>query len=257
LGQCCVMRPLLRYLLLALVLVTVFLVSALTAMRLAIHGREVSVPQLSGMTPADAERAAEASGLMLDIENRFYSATIPEGRIMSQVPNAGAIVRRGWKVRAAQSIGPQRVQIPNLTGESQRAAEINLAQRGLEPGKVAFIHVSGLPAEEVIGQSPTPQAEGVASPRVNMLLTAPAEEAPPAFVMPDFVGKLYGEATSALAESGFKLGNVTVSVRPGSPFVNEPVNRLRPIATDTIVRQSPAPGQKIAASEAIDFAVLR
>ncbi|MGA3210468.1 MAG: PASTA domain-containing protein [Terriglobales bacterium] len=250
-------RAYLRYLLMALVLITVFMVSALMAMRLAIHGREVAVPQLTGMSPTDAARAAQSNGLLFEVENRFYSSSVPEGRIMTQVPAAGAVVRRGWKVRVAQSLGPQRVQIPNLAGQSQRAAEINLAQRGLEPGKLSFIHISGLPAEEVIGQSPAAGAEGVASPTVNMLLTAPPEETTPAFVMPDFVGKLFGEATSALAEGGFKLGSVAVTVRPGSPFANEPAGKLRPIATDTIVRQSPSAGQKIFASQAIEFEVQR
>lgn len=247
----------LRYLLMALVLVTVFMVSALMAMRLAIHGREVAVPQLVGMTPADGGRLAQSSGLLLEVENRFYSPLVPEGRILSQVPAPGAVVRRGWKVRVAQSLGPQRVQIPNLSGQSQRAAEINLAQRGLEPGKRSFIHISGLPAEQIIGQSPAAGAEGVVSPQVNMLLTAPAEEAPAAFVMPDFVGKLFGQATSALAEGGFKLGSVAVNLRPGSPLGGDPGNKLRPIATDMIVHQSPLAGEKIIPSQSIDFVVQR
>ncbi len=57
------MRRFFRMLLLALVLLTVALVSALTAMRFAIHGREVNVPKVVGMTPGEAERAVAASGL--------------------------------------------------------------------------------------------------------------------------------------------------------------------------------------------------
>src|SRR6266705_1401777 len=103
------MRTFFRLLLLALVLLSVALVSALTAMRLAIHGREVAVPRLIGMIPAEAERSANGNGLLFETENRFYSAAIPEGRIMSQVPPPGARVRRGSRVRVAESLGPQRV----------------------------------------------------------------------------------------------------------------------------------------------------
>ena len=42
------MRQFFRMLLLALVLLTVALVSALTAMRFAIHGREVMIPKTGG-----------------------------------------------------------------------------------------------------------------------------------------------------------------------------------------------------------------
>src|ERR1700681_826137 len=58
------MRQFFRMLLLALVLITVALVSALTAMRLAIHGREVTVPKLVGMSPLAGERAGAASRLV-------------------------------------------------------------------------------------------------------------------------------------------------------------------------------------------------
>ena len=117
------MKSFFRVALLALLLVIVALVSALTAMRFAIHGQEVAVPALVGLTPADAERAAAALGLQVQIERQYYSPQIPEGRITSQLPTPGTKVRRGWDLRVAQSLGPQRVAIPDVGGESERAAE--------------------------------------------------------------------------------------------------------------------------------------
>ena len=105
---------------LALVMLTVAMVSALTAMRLAIHGREVAVPKLIGLSQSAAETTANTSGLILDIENKFYSNDVPEGKILSQLPVPGSRVRRGWRVRAAQSLGPQRTEIPNVVGQSAR-----------------------------------------------------------------------------------------------------------------------------------------
>src|ERR1035441_6748241 len=131
------MRQFFRMLLLALVLVTVALVSALTAMRLAIHGREVIIPKLVGMSPSEAERAGAASGLQVVIERQFYSPDVPEGKIMTQVPPPGTKVRRGWSIRVAQSLGPQRVAIPDVTGGSERIAEVNIRSRGLSLGSGA------------------------------------------------------------------------------------------------------------------------
>ena len=111
-------------LLLALVLLTVALISALTAMQLAIHGREVAIPKLVGMSPFEAERTGAAAGLQVVVERRFYSADIPEGKIMTQMPPPGTKVRRGWSVRVAESLGPQRVAIPGVTGGSERIAAI-------------------------------------------------------------------------------------------------------------------------------------
>ena len=75
---------------LALVLVVVALVSALTAMRFAIHGQVVEVPAMVGLTPSEAERAVAGLGLQIEVERQYYSPQIPEGRIMTQLPLPGS-----------------------------------------------------------------------------------------------------------------------------------------------------------------------
>jgi beta-lactam-binding protein with PASTA domain len=222
------------------------------SMRFAIHGREVAVPNLVGMTPADAERTAKSNGLLLAVEGRFYSADVAEGRIMSQEPAAGQRVRRGWKVRVAQSMGQQRTPVPNLVGQSTRAAEINLARQGLEAGTVASAHLPETPPDQVIAQSPAPGAVGVSSPKVNLIASPPAEHRTPYYVMPDFVGHRYGEATSAMASAGLHAGTVTVKPRGGNG-----ASKLKPIATDTITSQFPTAGQKVGAGAAVNFELVR
>src|SRR5262249_33429020 len=92
--------------LLALVLLVVALVSALMAMRLAVHGQELIVPDLVGKLPSEARRVSEEQGFQVEVERRYYSATTPENRILSQAPEAGTRVRRGWQIRVALSLGP-------------------------------------------------------------------------------------------------------------------------------------------------------
>ncbi len=115
------MRTFLRFLWMALLLVIVALISALTAMRFAIHGREVSVPDLKGKSPAEARRIADQSGLATQVESNYYSPTVPEGKVLSQMPTTGTLVRRDWEIRLAVSLGPQRVTIPQVAGDSERA----------------------------------------------------------------------------------------------------------------------------------------
>ena len=98
------LRKVIKYFFLGLVLLLVFLSSALLAMRFAIQGREVRVPRLTGITPAEAERVANSDGLVLSVESRFYSPSVPAGRIISQSPAPNATVRRGWKIRVAASL---------------------------------------------------------------------------------------------------------------------------------------------------------
>jgi beta-lactam-binding protein with PASTA domain len=234
------MRRFFRYLLMSLVLLTVMLLSAMTAMRLAIHGREVAVPKLVGMTVEQAERVTSSNGLLLDATSRFYSNDVPEGRIATQLPPTGIHVRRGWQMRVAVSLGPQRAIIPDLIGQSPRAAEINARRRGLEVAEVAVARLPDSPADQVIAQSPPPNAQTVTSPKVNLLVSAPEDER--AFVMPNLVGHHLSEATQALQDAGMKLG--TVNTVPG-------------VSPSIILKQSPPPGQRITAGTAVSFEVAK
>ncbi len=151
------MKSAIRFALMGLILVIVAMVSALTAMRFAIHGQEVAVPPLVGLAPAEAERAVSGLGLQISIERQYYSPQIPDGRIMSQLPLPGTKVRRGWQVRVAQSLGPTRVAIPDVTGQSEHAAELNIRRRGLDVASMAVVeysrHSSGSGAgAESVGQ---------------------------------------------------------------------------------------------------------
>jgi len=256
---------------LALVLVIVAMVSALTAMRFAIHGQEIAVPPLVGLTPAEAERAASGLGLQISIERQYYSPQIPEGRIMSQLPLPGTKVRRGWQLRVAQSLGKMRVTIPDVTGQSEHAAELNIRRRGLDVASMAEVQAPGIPADQVLAQSPTANETQVAAPKISFLVTAAPE--PQAFVMPSFVGQPLGSASRSLQDAGFRLGNVSV-VAPPSPDVGDaartsgvtapqvgtvpqaqPAPPVQPTPASIIVSQVPVAGQKVMAGAAVYFEV--
>ncbi|MGZ4816450.1 MAG: PASTA domain-containing protein [Terriglobales bacterium] len=248
------MRKFFRFVLMTLVLVTVAVMSALTAMRVAIHGREVAVPSFVKLSVAEAERVAQKNGLAVSLEGQFYSPDVPEGRIVSQQPPTGTRVRRGWRVRLAQSLGVQRVMIPDVQGQSPRAAELNVRQRGLEIDTVAEAHIPDAPTEQVIAQSPPPAAVGVQSPKLSVLLAVAPD--PPAFVMPNFVGRSLEEASDNIEQAGFKLAQVKTDASNTTPSTAPPQPN-KSISTTTIVRQSPAAGQKIAADTPIVLEVGR
>lgn len=242
------MRSFFRFVLLTLALLIVALVSALTAMRYAIHGREVAIPDLVGRTPTEGRLLAEQSGLQVAVERRYYSTNVKEGRILSQLPPAGTQVRRGWQIRVAESLGPQRVVIPNVMGQSERAAELNIRRRGLELGPVAELPLPETPADQVLAQSPPPNASGVSVPKISLLVS---EAAPPqAFVMPNFVGQPLGSVQLALQDAGLHVGNVALAEAGTSP-----ATLGTPSPASIVVSQNPAPGQKITFGAVVNFEV--
>lgn len=244
------MKAFFTYLLLAMILVAVAMVSALTAMRFAIHGREVTIPKLIGMTPGEAERSAADHGLALLRESKFYSSEVPAGRIVSQSPQPGSRVRRGWRVRVAESLGPQRVQVPDIVGQSPRAAELNVRRRGLEVGTIATVQLPSAVADTVIAQSPPANAQGVASPKLNLLVTGALEQ--PAFVMPDVTGMKLGEASVLIADAGLKVGSVMTAQQTVPP----PPSALSP-GEPIVVKHYPVAGQKVAPGMIVALEVVR
>jgi eukaryotic-like serine/threonine-protein kinase len=241
------MRRLFNILLGALAMLAVALLSAFITMRLVIHGREVEVPNLAGVTVQEAIDQTMQAGLSLNVENRFYSTVTPAGRVLSQSPSPGAKVRRQWAVRITESLGPQRVSVPNVIGQTEREAAVNIRRLSLDLGTVAYIPAPGPPGI-VLTQSPTPAAEGIDGPRISLLvsepedgprtnpdasaasasttgvgqvgaagLTAPAvatgqsataAPAPPAYVMPNLVGLTLTAASARMAAIGLHITSV-------------------------------------------------
>lgn len=256
-----------RLLWMASVLLIVALISALTAISFAVHGRQVTIPDFKNKTPAEARSLAENAGLATRAEREYYSPTIAEGRVVTQMPEPGSVVRRGWEVRLALSLGPQRIAIPSVVGESERAASINLAQRGLQVGPTAYIGLSGAAAGSVIAQNPPANATGISAPKISLLVAqAPA---PQSFVMPSLIGQPLGTVSNELKDAGFVLGRITSAPPPSVTAISaapqagnaspsataaEPAVET-PSAASIIVSQDPPAGARATAGSAINFVV--
>lgn len=197
--------------LLLLGLVLVALISAVTTMQFAIHGAEVRVPVLKGMTVAEARSQTSGLGLNLEVDNRYYSADVAAGHILSQSPAPGSVVRREWRMRIAESLGPQKVEVPSVVGNQERSAALNLRRVGLEAGMVAQLPLttkagSGPEPGTVLAQDPPAKAQGIEKPSINLLVAATDEAPPDGWVMPDLTGLPIVTAQSLLTKVGIKFG---------------------------------------------------
>jgi beta-lactam-binding protein with PASTA domain len=214
------MKRTLRLIFTAVAMLTTMLVAMLLTLRVALHAGETTVPDFSSLTVGEASDAALKAGLDLNIEDKFYSTTVPAGRILSQAPAVGSRVRKGWLVRVTESLGPQQVTIPDVTGQVVREATMNLRRNQLDLGVLAHLDAPGEP-DIVLAQTPPPDA-GVDQPRVSLLLSTAATGASSAFVLPSFVGMSYHDANRAAALLGLRtawLGQTTstVEVAPAAP----------------------------------------
>ena len=230
---------------LLLLLVVVALLAAITTMHFAIHGAEVQVPALKGMTVAEARSQTSGLGLNLDVDNRYYSAEVAAGHILTQSPPAGTIVRREWRVRVSESLGPQKVNVPNTIGANERMATLAFRSAGLEVDEIARLPYASAPEGTVLAQDPPPNALGIEQPTVSLLVAAPDDETPDGYVMPDLTGWPIVSAQAALAKVGIKTATPTyLDVPVGSVGAGDaPVKP--PVKPGAVLSQSPSAGSRV------------
>ena len=242
------MIRLVQFVIVVLMLSLMALVSAITTMHFAIHGAEVKIPDFKGMTGVEAMRRAADLGVELSVDNRYYSAEVPVGRVLTQSPAPGTVVRREWHVRVNESLGPQRVAIPDLMGQEERSAVLQLRRLGLELGNTARMPSGTMPAAKVIAQDPPSGAAGVERPSVSLLLSAEPEPTVAAFVMPNLIGQQSTTAASLIEHAGLKLApmeNASETEAQSTPLPG------------TIVSQKPPSGYRVIASTPIELTVAR
>ena len=87
---------------LLVVLLAVALLSAIATMHFAIHGAEVQIPSLKGMTIAQARSETAGLGLDLDVDNRYYSGDVAAGHILSHRPR-----RERWCAASGRCAWPK------------------------------------------------------------------------------------------------------------------------------------------------------
>ena len=113
-------------------LLLTYVLFAAAAMRMALKTRDVAVPELCR---ADRQRGVgSADGLGPGAEGRRrrkVDPKVPAGQILAQDPAAGARTRRQRSVRVWISAGPRSTTVPRLVGESERTAQLRVAQDGL------------------------------------------------------------------------------------------------------------------------------
>jgi beta-lactam-binding protein with PASTA domain len=212
------------------------LVSALTAMRFAIRGREVEVPVLAGKTQEEAEQILRGRGLKLKVASSRFSSEVAEGKVLDQIPPSGTHLKADRTVKVLLSHGAQRFAVPNLIGTSLRAAQLTLAQRRFSLGNTVYTHTSDGDASTVVYQSPKAGTQEAGDPSVSILISlgAPAQY----FIMPDLIGKPAELIASRARTEGFHLGKLNYRKYPG-------------VEPGVVIQQKPQAGYRLSKADVI------
>jgi serine/threonine-protein kinase len=229
-----------KILMLVAALVATFILFFAATVRFALKTREVQVPNLVNRTANEAKAAAADVGLTLKVDDtRRPDPKVGAGRVIAQDPAPGSTARRQRSVKVWLSAGLRSSTVPLLTGETQRTAELRLAQDGIALAGVSVIRSTDFPSDIVVAQEPPAKSSGAA---VALLVNRGKRGA--TYVMPDLIGVNGDRAADMLRGRGFRVAVVGSMPYPG-------------IAAGIVIRQSPQAGFQIGPGEPISIEVSR
>ncbi len=162
----------------------------------------IMVPDLSGLTQADARVNLEAKSLTLMIGGRKADRLAPPGTVLSQTPLPGGKVQPGTTISV--TLAGQAPVVPDLGGRTIAEATVLLEQSGFKI-QVGQAVPSDTVAKGHIAKQVPPAGTSYEPGRT--IVVAPSD-GPKAVAVPRLVGLPINSAKQVITDAGFKVGAI-------------------------------------------------
>lgn len=224
------------------VVLALFGASTYFSFRYFVRGRAVSTPDLIGRPISGARAMASDLGIVVEEreQQERHSDEIPPGLIVWQSRTPGTAVKHGSTLLVARSLGPLITEVPDMKGESPRAAMLEFSQRGFSFGTTSQMALGGERA--IITSSPPPGMRVAGQTKVSLLVSS--GESSRRYVMPELIDRDIDEVRPAFESAGFEVANVRYESYPGVP-------------EGVIIRQFPNPGSPLTPGDVLTLTVSR
>ena len=187
-------------------------------------GSTASVPFVVGQREDLAVQNILEKGLQVEV-HREPHATVKEGDVFEQSPDQGVRIDKGGIVDVRVSLGPPRVDVPNLVGKSRDDAIALLTEAKLNP-RPREVFSKEEPGT-VIAQHPVAGERVLQGTNVQFNISKGVQP----LTVPNVVGQQYDSAAGQLQGQGFAVAR-------------RDVDSSQPV--DTVIDQQPKGGGSLA-----------
>jgi serine/threonine-protein kinase len=207
-----------------------------------VHRGTLAVPDLRTISLESAERLAHDQGLTVVVEEPgVFSTTTQPGAIADQDPPPGFHVKTGSVVTVRLSLGGERVEIPDISGESMQGGLRGLEQTGLGPGR--RVRLNGQTGgDRILATEPPIGSEVAPATAVNLLVNVAPEHG--LWVMPSLLSRSRDEVRRFCRANQLRLGQIHEVGYPGLP-------------SGLVLRQYPPAGSPLSRGDIITIWVSR
>ena len=204
---------------------------------------EISMPDVIDKSLEEAARILEKEGLKVEVAGERYHSTIAKNHVIDQNPKPDSEVRKGRLVKLDISLGQRQVEVPNVIGESLRAARIQIENaKLLVDEQIEEVFSEEHPEGRVLGQDPLGGVMQEIGAEISLVVSKGAR--PENIPMPDLRGLALAEAENTLREKRLNLG--IISYQESDQYF-----------TGQVVSQDIAPGQTILQGSTVNLVISR
>jgi hypothetical protein len=161
----------------------------------------IEVPNVVGEPLDQAAERIRKAGLGVGSQKAEFRRGAARFEVLDQVPSGGSRAERGTRIDLVYAQSGQKV--PPVVGLSLEDATARILALGFRVGQLTVLHGNGIPARQVLKQSPPPESERDAGTPINLIY---ADSLTP-------VGRLPAPVADTPA-CGSRI------VRPAAPFYN-------------------------------------
>ena len=206
-------------------------------------GKEVTVPDVKGMSYSEAKEVLEAKGLKIEkADEPIASQKIEKGKIVSQTPSKNSKVKKGRTVRVILSAGNTELKVTDLKGLSYKEAKTLLSEMGLQISKGDEVDSDSVAEGLIASQYPSAKTKVDKGDIITVNISKGKKDA----VVPKLVGTTFtseSDVSATLSKYGYKLGKVSYEESYETP--------------GTIIKQSPDAGTTAEKKTSVDIVISK
>ncbi len=165
------------------------------------NGRSIDVPGVAGLTANQAEAKLSAAGLAFAYGPAQFSEVVKQGEVISTDPAAGDSIATDGTVTMTLSKGPERFDVPQLSGMTADKAKQTLRDNHLAVGATEHKYSETVNEGLVISSSPATGKPLRADTAVDLVVS----KGPPPIAVPNVVGASVDDAQSSIEGAGLKF----------------------------------------------------
>lgn len=174
------------------------------------HGRAYAVPDLRGLTVAEAEMIIDARKLRYQVSDSVFLSHEARGTVVDQNPIPNFRVKENRTIfLTINAMNPERVAVPDVTGVSLRQARAIIESNGFEVGRLIYVPdlaLNNVLRQQYNGKDIKPGELIIRGERIDLVLGEGLSSR--TTLVPDLTAMVLERARSLILESSLNAGAV-------------------------------------------------